>query len=104
MFERIGQDVRYAARALARSPVFTLTSVLSITIGVGATTAIVTLASAMLLRPPAGVGSPERVVTVGRTQDGRGFDNMSYPNFVDYRSGSRTIRGLAAVRMDPNPA
>lgn len=101
MLDRLRQELRYAARTLARSPLFTLVAVLSIAVGVGATTAIVTLASTLLLRPPPGIGDPGRVVSVGRTQDGRGFDNFSYPNFLDYRAGATTLTGLAAVRMDP---
>ncbi|HSL21810.1 MAG TPA: ABC transporter permease [Vicinamibacterales bacterium] len=101
MLKRTRQDVRYAARALARSPLFTTIAVLSIAIGIGATTAIVTLANTLLLRPPPGVGHPENVVIIGRTQDGSGFDNLSYPNFLDYRAAARTLSDMAIVRMDP---
>jgi predicted permease len=100
MLDLLRQDVRYAARALRRSPLFAIVSVLSIAIGVGATTAIVTLANTLLLRPPPGVGHPERVVTFGRTEEGRGFDNFSYPNFLDYRS-AKSLSGMAALRVDP---
>jgi predicted permease len=101
MLDLLRQDIRYAIRALGRSPLFALVSVLSIAIGVGATTAIVTLANTLLLRPPPGVGHPERVVTVGSTRDGRGFDNFSYPNFIDYRASARSLSALAAMRVDP---
>ena len=101
MFDLLRQDVRYAIRAFRRSPLFAIVAVLSIAVGVGATTAIVTLANALLLRPPPGVGHPERVVTVGSTRDGRGFDNFSYPNFVDYRAAAGSLSGLAALRVDP---
>jgi predicted permease len=101
MLDLLRQDVRYAARALRRSPLFALISVLSIAIGVGATTSIVTLANAFLLRPPPGVGHPERLVTIGRTQDGHGFDNFSYPTFLDYRA-AKSLTGLAAIR-EPRP-
>ncbi len=102
MFDLLKQDVRYAIRALGRSPLFAIVAVLSIAVGVGATTAIVTLANTLLLRPPPGVGHPERVVSLGRTQDGRGFDNFSYPNFVDYRASAGSLSGLAALRLDPH--
>ena len=101
MLDASRQDSRYAARALARSPLFTITAVLSVAIGVGATTAIVTLADTLLLRPPPGIGAPDRLVTIGRTQNGEGFDNMSYPNFADYRAGTRTLSGMAALQMEP---
>ena len=100
MLDLLRQDVRYATHALVRSPLFTLVSVLSIAIGVGATTGIVTLANTLLLRPPPGVGHPDRLATVGRTVDGRGFDNFSYPTFVDYRSAG-SLSGLAAMHVDP---
>jgi len=103
MFDLLRQDVRYAIRALGRSPLFAIVAVLSIAVGVGATTAIVTLANTLLLRPPPGVGHPERVVSLGRTQDGRGFDNFSYPNFVDYRASARSLSGLAALRLESHP-
>jgi predicted permease len=94
-------DARYAARALGRSPLFTLTALLSLAIGIGATTAIVTVANTMLLRPPPGVGHPEGLVHIGRTQDGSGFDNFSYPNFVDFRAGATTFSGISAIQMEP---
>jgi predicted permease len=101
VFDTTRQDVRYAARALGQSPLFTLTALLSLAIGIGAITAIVTVANTLLLRPPPGVGDPERVVHIGRTQDGSGFDNFSYPNFRDYRAGATSLAGIAAIQMDP---
>ena len=100
MFDFLRQHVRYGARALSRSPVFSLVAVVSVAIGTGATTGIVTLVDAMLLRPPPGVGHAERLVVVGRTQDGRGFDNFSYPTFVAYR-GTHSLSGLAALEVAP---
>ena len=100
MLDLLSQHVRYAARTLRRSPLFAIVSVLSIAIGVGATTAIVTLANTLLLRPPPGVGHPDRIVTIGSTREGRGVDNFSYPNFLDYRA-ARSLSGLAAIRVEP---
>jgi hypothetical protein len=45
------QDLRYAVRAFARNPGFTLAALLSVAIGVGANSAIFSVASALLLRP-----------------------------------------------------
>ena len=101
MLDTTRQDARYAARALGRSPLFTLTALLSLAIGIGATTAIVTVANTLLLRPPPGVGNPERVVQIGQTRDGQGFDNFSYPNFLDMRASAKSLTGIAAIRMEP---
>src|SRR5919204_451043 len=55
-------DLGYAARLLRRNPIFTLTAALSLAIGIGANTAIFTVANALLFRAPAGVADPGRLV------------------------------------------
>ncbi len=97
------QDVRYAARLLRRNPLFALTAVLSLAIGIGANTTIFTIANALLFKPPAGVVEPDRLVDIGRSQNGQGFDNGSYPNYLDVRARNgcshlKTAKSLAARR------
>ncbi len=97
------QDLRYAARLLRRNPLFALTASLSLAIGIGANTAIFTIANALLFRPPAGVAAPDRLVDVGRSQDGQGFDNSSYPNYLDIRARNTLFEGLYAYRFGAEP-
>jgi predicted permease len=59
------KDLHYAARTLLRSPIFALTAVLSLALGIGANTAIFTALDAMLWRPLP-VEKPEELVSVGR--------------------------------------
>jgi len=103
MLEQIAQDLRYGLRLLRRSPLFTATALGSLAIGIGANTAIFAPVSAMLLRPLPGVQQAGRLVDIGRTQDGSGFDNSSYPNFRDLRARVTTLTDVYAGRFDPSP-
>ncbi len=100
--ESIVTDVRLAVRGLRRTPLFAAIAVLSIGVGVGATTGIMTLANALLLQTPPGVGHAERVVSVGGTRNGKGFDTFSYVTFTDYARAS-SLSGLAALDLESTP-
>ena len=97
------QDLRYAARLLRRNPLFALTAVASLAIGIGANTTIFTIANALLFKPPAGVVEPGRLVDVGRSQDGKGFDNGSYPNYLDIRARNTVFTDIYADRWGAEP-
>jgi predicted permease len=84
-----------------RNPVITATAVLSLAIGIGAATTIFTVADGLLFRAPAGVSDPDRLVDVGRSQDGAGFDTNSYPNFLDVRERSTAFSGTYAYPIEP---
>jgi predicted permease len=95
------QDLRYAARLLGRNPLFALTAMLSLAIGIGANTTIFTIANALLLADPAGVVEGDRVVDIGRSQGGAGFDTNSWPNYVDVRARNTVFTGVYAYRFGP---
>jgi predicted permease len=97
----IGADIRYALRVLGRSPMFSVTAVLSLAIGIAASTAIFSLADALIFRPRSGIAEPERVVDIGRSVRGEGFDNLGYPLFTALRERNTTLAGMSAVRHDP---
>ena len=103
MFDSWLQDLRYAVRLLRRNPLFALTAVLSLAIGIGANTTIFTIANALLFKPPLGVADASRLVDVGRSQDGQGFDNVSYSNYLDIRARNTVFSGIYAYRLGPEP-
>ena len=71
------RDVRHAARTLARAPGFTAVAVLTLALGIGATTAIFSVINGVLLRPLP-YPDPERIVRVGEVvREGRGSGTLS---------------------------
>jgi predicted permease len=97
------RHLRYAFRNLAGSPGFTAVAVATLALGIGANTAIFTAVNEVLFRPRPGIGHPGQLVDIGRTDGGRGFDNMSYPNFRDYRQRNHSLSAVAALMMEPRP-
>ncbi len=75
----------------------------SLALGIGANTAIFSIASALLVRPLPGVAEPSRLIDIGRTQDGRGFDTTSYPNYLDIRARATLVSDLYAYEVEPQP-
>src|SRR5262245_28239952 len=98
----LARDLRYAARLLRRAPVFAITAALSAAIGLGANTTIFSIANALLFRPPAGVAKPDRLVDIGRSRGGGGFNPSSYPNYLDLRQRATTLDGVYASQLFPH--
>ena len=95
--ESLFQDLRHAGRTLRRSPGFTAVAVLSLALGIGANTAIFTVANALVLRPMP-YPEPGRLVRVfenGVVQGSYAEGSVSLPNLEDWRRGSTTFDELA---------
>ena len=90
------QDVRFAARALAWTPGFTLLAVLTMALGIGVNTTIFSMANATLWHAPDGIGEPDLVVQIGRDRDEEGFDNLSFPHYWDLRESAQSLQSVAA--------
>jgi predicted permease len=97
-------DLRLGIRGLAKSPGFTLVALLSLTLGIGANTAIFTLLNAILLRPLP-VQNPQQLVLFGHgsafgstnelPDDSR--DLFSYPFYREFKSRTQAFSGVTAV-------
>ncbi|HYO15468.1 MAG TPA: FtsX-like permease family protein [Thermoanaerobaculia bacterium] len=90
--ETLAQDLRYGARLLRRSPGFTAAAVLTLALGIGANTAVFSVADAVFLRPLP-FTEPERLVAVWLN----GPDHsVSQASFVELREASRSLADVAA--------
>jgi predicted permease len=96
MMADLWQDLRFGARMIAKQPGFTLIAVLTLALGIGANTAIFSLANALLLRSLP-VPQPQELVTIERG-DGLG-EPLSYPDFAALRARNEVLSGLAAAHF-----
>lgn len=93
------QDLRYGARQLARNPGFTVVAVLTLALGIGATTAIFSLVNAVLLRPLPFKDS-EQLVMVWNRYSTLARAAASPPDFLDRQERSRTLAQSAVYTKD----
>src|SRR5919106_5971047 len=94
------RDVLFAVRTLRRSPLFTAAAAVTIALGIGASTAVFSVANAVLLRPLP-YEDPDRLAVM--YMDLRARNNFAMPfsneNFTDIRNGSKgSFEDMAAVR------
>jgi putative ABC transport system permease protein len=92
------RQLRLAARALLRAPGYSIVSIATIALGIGATTAVFSVVDGVLFKP-LGYREPERLVYLAST---RGSPDQlappSYPDFVDWRASTRSFSAVAFAR------
>jgi predicted permease len=105
--DSVWADLRYAARQLRRSPGFTLTAVLTLTLAIGANAVVFGVLNGLILRP---LNVPQAESLYGSAYgDGAGW--QSYPNYIDLRARNHSFEDLAAfnfafvaLETDKNPS
>jgi putative ABC transport system permease protein len=96
-FAGFDRDLRVSWRSLRRDPVFAVVGLLTLGIGIGATTAIFTVVNAVLLRPlpyPA----PDRLVAIWQVTPASDRASVSVPNFRDWQTSTHAFSAIATYR------
>jgi putative ABC transport system permease protein len=107
----VGQDLRYAARSLRRTPGFSALVVFTLALGIGANAALFSFIDRLFFRPPSGVAEPHEITRLYRQLDAIGRDNVrekwvthsfAYPSFRDIAES--LPRGAAITVFAPRSA
>jgi putative ABC transport system permease protein len=90
------QDIRYTLRTLTQKPGFTIIAILTLALGIGATTAMFSVVDAVLLRPLPFHSQEQLIHAYGKfsINDDAG---VSPPDFADYRAGAKSFQQFAAI-------
>src|SRR5882724_10596749 len=98
LVETLLHDVRYGLRMLIKSPVFTIVTIVTLALGIGANTAIFSIVNTVLLRPLP-YSNPERLVKITFNNPGTGQKNIPYsvPELDDLRSRAEIFDDVSVV-------
>ena len=91
----IFKDIRYGIRSLIRNPAFTAIAIVTLSLGIGANTAIFSVVNAVLIRPLP-FADPDRIVWLWDTIPQLGYAPTSLPEFLDWKEQNRSFEQLAA--------
>src|SRR5487761_330155 len=94
-------DLRFALRSLAKNPGFAFVAILTLALGIGASTAIFSVVDAVLLRALP-YPNPQQIVRVWELGSRGNRMNLADPNFEDFRAQNRTLTALAEYDFVPS--
>jgi putative ABC transport system permease protein len=95
------QDLRYAWRSYAKAPAFTLLVMLTLALGIGASTAIFSIVNGILLKPLP-FPEPDRLMWVTEANKSGASMSVSWLNYLDVRARQHSFDGLAVSRINPS--
>jgi len=96
------QDAGHGLRLLRRSPLFTATAALSLAIGIGANTAIFTIANGLLLRPPTGIAAPSALVDIGAARGDGGLNPVNHATYLEIARRATSLTSVSAEELFPH--
>lgn len=97
MLFALASDLRHAFRTLLQQPGFVLVAVLTLALGIGASSAVFSVIQGTLLKPLP-YAQPERLVRIWETTPEGGRFSASDPNYLDFAARNRSFEQLEAMR------
>jgi putative ABC transport system permease protein len=96
-FDNLRQDLRYAVRSLLRTPGFTVVTILTLALGIGANTAIFSIVNGVILRP-LGYPKPDQLMYLTTRFPAFGFDQfwVSPPEYFEFREINQSFSAVGA--------
>ena len=91
------QDLRYALRALKRAPGFAAVSIVTLALGIAATTIVYSIIDGILLRPLP-ITDPDRVMLARETSPNGSDMSLAWPNYLDWRTRQTSFESFAVWR------
>jgi predicted permease len=92
--EQLVQDLRYAARMLRKSPLFSGMAIITLALGIGASTAVFSVVNGVLLSSLP-YREPERLVKIWESLPGMSQIMVAYPDYLDWKARARVFDGVA---------
>lgn len=99
MISSLLQNLRYAVRQLGKNPGFAALTILTLALGIGATTAIFSVVYGVLLRPLP-YSDPSRIVAIFEITPKGTWNRLADPNFDDFRDQSHSFQAIAKYSAD----
>jgi predicted permease len=99
--ETVFHDLRFGLRVLLRNPLFTLVTMISLAVGIGANTTVYCWIQTVLLNPLPGVARADQIVAVTPVKGISRYDTVSYPNWRDLGQLKEVFAGVVASQITP---
>jgi len=94
-------DLKFGFRQLRKSPAFTIATILTLALGIGANATVFTWFNATVVNPLPGVPGGRDLITLRWRTPAGGQDGISWLDYLDYRARNRTLKEFAVAVMAP---